>query len=54
MLCYLVNIIKEGSLDKYDAPLSGKHVYQTFRRPHESHRSAYKKTVLEDYVSGSL
>lgn len=29
----IVKIIKDGSLDKYDAPLSGKN-YQSFRKPH--------------------
>jgi hypothetical protein len=33
-LIFIVNIIKEGSLDKYDGPLSGKNAYQSFRRPH--------------------
>lgn len=29
----IVKIIKDGSLDKYDGPLSGKN-YQSFRKPH--------------------
>ena len=49
-----MKVIKNGSLEKYDGPLSGKHAYQSFRRPHDSHRSAAKKTALEDYVSSSL
>ena len=49
-----VKVIKNGSLEKYDAPLTGKHPYQSFRKPHDSHRSVAKKTAIEDYVSNSL
>ena len=51
---YLVNAIKNNSLEKTETPLSGKHPNQSFRRAHESHRSGNKKTALERYISESL
>lgn len=33
-MIFLVKVIKDGSLEKYDGPLSGKNVYQSFRKPH--------------------
>ena len=51
----LVRIIRNSSAEKHhDAHPTSKNNYQSFRKPHESHRSVYKKTALEDYISNSL
>jgi hypothetical protein len=51
---YVVRIIKDGSVDKEDRQTSAKNNCPAFSRPHKSHRTAAKRTVFENYVSGSL
>lgn len=49
---YADDVVKNSSLEKTETPHSGKNY--SFRKAHESHRSGFKKTALEKYVSESL